>query len=163
MSEGRGGEFRLFPNIRKGKRTIVFYESYHQKYERGGDLDVFAPENRYILSKMMQGFWRSGVPTDIIRDNIEENFDKIWDESTKYLEQCQDDCRILFKVKDRDVEKIEFVIAIKKLDNNVLKFVIVTSYLSYDKDYLRTLKRNDPTVVISESLKNLENIKVVYL
>ena len=161
--EGRGREYRLFPNIRKGKRTIIFYESAHQKYDRSGDLDIFAPENRYIYAKMMEGFWKSGLPTDIIRKNIEENFDKIWDESTKYLEVCQEDCRILFKSRDKDLEKIEYVLGIEKLNENVLKFVVVTSYLSYDKDYLRSLKRNDPTVVISESVIDLEKIKVVYL
>jgi len=35
--------------------------------------------------------------------------------------------------------------------------------LSYDKDYLKSLKRNDPTVVISESTIDFEKIKVVYL
>jgi len=163
ISEVRGKEYRLFPNIRKGKRTIIFFESAHQKYDRSGDLDIFAPENRHIYTKMMEGFWRSGLPTDIIRRNIEENFDKIWNESTTYLNTCQEDCRILFKSKDKDLEKIEYVIAMYKLDDNVLKFVVVTSYLSYDKDYLKSLKRNDPTVVLSESVIDFEKIKVVYL
>lgn len=163
ISENKGREFRLYPNIRRGRKTIVFYESFHQKYQRSGDLDIFAPENRFIYQKMMEGFWKSGLPTDIIRKNISENFDKIWEESNKYLETCQEDCRILFKSKDNDLEMIEYVIAMEKLDEDVLKFVVVTSYLSYDKDYLRTLKRNDPTVVISESLNNFEKIKVVYL
>lgn len=163
ISEGRGREYRLFPNIRRGKRTIIFYESAHQKYDRSGDLDIFAPENRHIYAKMMEGFWKSGLPTDIIRKNIEENFDKVWNESSKYLETCQEDCRILFKSKDKDLEKIEYVLGMEKLNENVLKFVVVTSYLSYDKDYLRSLKRNDPTVVISESVMDFEKIKVVYL
>ena len=163
ISENRKREFRIFPNIRRGKRTIILYESFHQKYERSGDLDIYAPENRNIYAKMMEGFWKSGLPTDIIKKNIEENFDKIWDECTKYLETCQEDCRILFKSRDTDLEKIEYVLAIEKLAENVLKLVVVTSYLSYDKDYLRTLKRNDPTVVISEGTINFEKIKVVYL
>ncbi len=161
--EGRAREYRLFPNIRKGKRTIMFYESFHQRYERSGDLDIFAPENRHLYAKMVEGFWKSGLPTEIIKKNIEDNFDKIWEESSKYLETCQEDCRILFKSRDQDLEKIEYVIAMYRVDNNVLKFVVVTSYLSYDKDYLRSLKRNDPTVVISENVIDLGKIKVVYL
>lgn len=161
--EGRAREYRLFPNIRKGKRTIMFYESFHQRYERSGDLDIFAPENRHLYAKMVEGFWKSGLPTEIIKKNIEDNFDKIWEESSKYLETCQEDCRILFKSRDQDLEKIEYVIAMYRVDDNVLKFVVVTSYLSYDKDYLRSLKRNDPTVVISENVIDLGKIKVVYL
>lgn len=161
--EGRAREYRLFPNIRKGKRTIMFYESFHQKYERSGDLDIFASENRHLYAKMVEGFWKSGLPTEIIKKNIEDNFDKIWEESSKYLETCQEDCRILFKSRDQDLEKIEYVIAMYRVDDNVLKFVVVTSYLSYDKDYLRSLKRNDPTVVISENVIDLGKIKVVYL
>ena len=163
ISENRKSFFVVSRDIKNEGRRILLYESFHQKYERSGDLDIYSPENRHIYAKMMQGFWRSGLPSDIIKKNIEENFNKIWDECTKYLETCQEDCRILFKSRDADLEKIEYILGMEKLDENTLRLVIITSYLSYDKDYLKSLKRNDPTVVISESVIDFEKIKVVYL
>ena len=159
----RGREYRIGPNIRRGKKQIILYESFHQKVERGGDIDLSDPANSHIKYKMGMGEWKNGVPTSLIKQDINRNFDKIWDETMSYLEKCQDDCRILFKSKDPEYEKIEYVIAPYIIEDNVLKFVIVTSAASYDKDYLRTLKRNDPTVILSEGVLYYGNLKVVYL
>jgi hypothetical protein len=159
----RGREYRNYPNIRKGKRQIILFETFHQKVERSGDIDLSDPTNSHIKYKMSMGDWKSGLPTSLIREDITKNFDKIWDESTSYLQTCNEDCRILFKSKHPEFEKIEYVVAPTILDDKAIKLVIVTSASSYDKDYLRTLKRNDPTVTLSEGTLYYGNLKVVYL
>jgi hypothetical protein len=148
--------FRVWPNIEIDKYVYRIYSTKEQHDKRNGYLPEIS--NEMIRNIDPEQDFAVGVPNKVIRDSIKKNIDKIVDSFMSRGNLYGKGNRIIFSEgildnKDRPNDKyyIEYIL---EFDPKIYdsEFTIITSALSSKGTFLRSLKRNDPRVVLSESI-----------
>jgi hypothetical protein len=148
--------FRVWPNIEVNKYIYRIYSSKEQHEKRNGYLPSISNEMLNRIDPDQK--FAEGVPSKVIRDSIKRNIDKIVDSFMGKGNFYGRGNRIIFSegiVEDikrpNDKYYIEYIL---EFDPKIYdsEFTILTSALSSEGTFLRSLKRNDPRVVLSESI-----------
>ena len=148
--------FRVWPNIEVNKYVYRIYSSKEQNEKRNGYLPSISNEMLNRIDPDQK--FAEGVPSKVIRDSIKRNIDKIVDSFMSKGNFYGRGNRIIFSegiIEDikrpNDKYYIEYIL---EFDPKIYdsEFTILTSALSSEGTFLRSLKRNDPRVVLSESI-----------
>jgi hypothetical protein len=167
ISEGRKPErFRVWPNIEIDKYVYRIYSSKEQHEKRNGYLPSITGQMLNRIDPNQKS--AEGVPSVVIRDSIKRNIDKIVDSFISKGNFYGKGNRIIFsegivenELRPNDKYYIEYVL---EFDPQIYdsEFSIITSALSSKGTFLRSLKRNDPKVSLSESIE-FKNLELVFL
>jgi hypothetical protein len=158
--------FRVWPNIVIDNYVYRIYSSKEQFDKRNGYLNAIS--NEMINNIDPDQKYAEGVPNKVIRDSIKRNIDKIVDSFITKENFYGKGKRIIFseviienELRPNDKYYIEYVL---EFDPQIYdsEFSIITSALSSKGTFLRSLKRNDPKVSLSESIE-FKNLELVFL
>lgn len=162
INESDNSEILKLPTIKNDNNTFLMYETYHQKYERGGG----KPFNSKIESLLINGKYKSGVYSNIILNSISNKFNKILN-----ILENEDETEPIILVDSFDMgsDYIEYLIDFKKIkprfnpNDKIYKIKIITSAFSNDGLWLKKFggqKSADRFII--ENIKNY-NLKIFYL
>lgn len=156
LNENRRAQQYLYGiNINDHRYSLI--SSAHQWFERHGDLNYEEIKDLYYEKSEREPKYRIGVPNTIIIDIFKQNINKIIDSFNNLNEN-----KIIFvknnttNDEEENFDYIEFLLAIDKL----YTFIIVTSALSSDGNYLRNI---NPTPRLRVENKDPKQIKIVFL
>lgn len=131
-------QFKIYPEIEKGKRKILLYQTKHQRNDRDGDV----PITKELLQRINKGNYRGGVYSRLIRKSVEKHFDEIFKE---FKNNLPSDINYKIIVADGSenypVNFIEYVLGGKILDENTIRLDIITSAYSDDGGYIYNTKK----------------------
>ena len=147
-------------------KLMKLYTQEHQEEDSLGDLDFNNPATEKEIQKIIDKGIRRRVPTKLIAQSINQNFDKIWENGWGILQGCEyKKCRILFIDSHPQLGQIEYIIQFYKntrAQEDRINAIIITSAISRKgDDFLKSMKTPVPKVRLSEQF--CETMKVVYL
>lgn len=158
--------FRVWPNIEVDKYVYRIYSSKEQHDKRNGYLPSISNEMINRIDPDQE--FAEGVPNIEIRNSIKRNIDKIVDSFIERGNFFGKGNRIIFsekiggdKFNPNDEYYIEYVLEFNPQVYDS-EFSIITSALSSKGTFLRSLKRNDPKIKLSESFQ-FNNLQLVFL
>lgn len=152
--------------FRRPNKVLTLYTQEHQEESSLGDLDFNNPETEKEIQNIIDKKIRRRIPSKLIAQSVNNNFDKIWENGWGLLQGCEyKQCRILFIDTHPQLGQIEYILQFYKnsrLPYDSINAIIVTSAISRKgNDFLRSMKTPTPKVRLSEQF--CKTMRVVYL
>jgi hypothetical protein len=155
--------FRVL-NFRDGNILVQVFQSAHQKDERNGGLRQL---NYSQINQIINGDYKSGVPTNEILKSIKKNSSTII-KKFEELDKIQDVNRVIFiqeMPSDYPSDRIEYVLSGKfyRYPTETIVLTIITSAFSGQNSQKSFFKgQGQDKVFLSEEIYT-ENIPIVFL
>jgi len=156
-----GRTYKLKPII-KGNKKILMSTTPHQRIQRSGELNPDNLNNAHIYRAMSRGYWRSGIYDMWLRDVVEKNFDTVFQTVDDMYDENSESNRVMFYAKHEIADDIEFVVEMKRVNDDVVPILVITSAVSELKRKFLYNKRGTPIVTLVESKKK-SHYPIIYL
>jgi hypothetical protein len=152
------GKIYYESTITKGNRVINFGVSEEQEVNRGGSINPLT--NKYVLTKIINGEWKSGIYNYWLKDLVKRNFDDVFDSVLENFEEGGRN-RIIFIGSNEYFDQIEFIVDYDVISLTEIIVKVITSGSSDGTYYFFVNKQKDPRVDLYE--ENIEKIIKIYL